>query len=213
MNVRSFILFGIGSAIVVEYVETCRRLGRTVLLGVENRETRRLLPRDITVTSPDRIDAALLGVPALVPLFTPANRAVAVEEAITVGLGFPEPLIDPTAIVAADFFAGGGSFINAGVIVGGCTALGMHVVINRGASVGHHGQLGDFCSIGPGAILAGEVTVGPGAMIGAGAVVLPGLTIGAHAVIGAGAVVTADVPAGAKMLGVKARAVDPTITA
>ena len=209
----SFILFGVGSAIVVEYVETCRRLDRKVVLGVENRETRRLLPRDIMVTSPERIDAALLGVPALVPLFTPANRAVAVEEAIAVGLDFPESLIDPTAIVAGDFFAGGGSFINAGVIVGACTTLGMHVVINRGASIGHHGRIGDFCSLGPGAILAGEVTVGHGAMIGAGAIVLPGLTIGAHAVIGAGAIVTVDVPPGTKMLGVKARAVDPVINA
>lgn len=46
-----------------------------------------------------------------------------------------------------------------------------------------------------------------GASIGSGAVILCGLTIGAGARIGAGAVVTADVPAGATMVGVRARQV------
>jgi UDP-2-acetamido-3-amino-2,3-dideoxy-glucuronate N-acetyltransferase len=48
--------------------------------------------------------------------------------------------------------------------------------------------------------------VGRGATIGSGAVVLCGVTIGERALVGAGAVVTHDVPAGAVVAGVPARA-------
>jgi acetyltransferase-like isoleucine patch superfamily enzyme len=50
------------------------------------------------------------------------------------------------------------------------------------------------------------VSVGDGAAIGSGAVILGGVTIGAGALVGAGAVVTHDVPAGATVAGVPARA-------
>jgi acetyltransferase-like isoleucine patch superfamily enzyme len=46
-----------------------------------------------------------------------------------------------------------------------------------------------------------------GASIGSGAAILCGITIGAEAMIGAGAVVTRDVPPGAVVAGVPARAV------
>jgi acetyltransferase-like isoleucine patch superfamily enzyme len=50
------------------------------------------------------------------------------------------------------------------------------------------------------------ITVGEGATIGSGALILGGVTVGAGAMVGAGAVVTADVPAGATVAGVPARA-------
>ena len=45
-----------------------------------------------------------------------------------------------------------------------------------------------------------------GASIGSGAVIMGGIRIGAGAMVGAGAVVTADVPSGARVAGVPARA-------
>lgn len=51
------------------------------------------------------------------------------------------------------------------------------------------------------------IRVKSGASIGSGALILPGVTIGAAATIGAGAVVTHDVPDGATVVGVPARAV------
>jgi sugar O-acyltransferase (sialic acid O-acetyltransferase NeuD family) len=206
--VTAFVLFGVGSAIIVEFAETCRRLGHSIAAGVANRETRRYLDASVAVIAPDQLTPALIGLPCLCPLFTPANRFVAVGEAERLGLGFPTALIDPTAIVAADLIAGGGSFVNAGAIVGASVTLGEHVVVNRGASIGHHGWIEAFASLGPGVILAGEVFVGRGAMIGAGAVILPGVRIGEHAIVGAGAVVTADAPPYTKVLGVSGRPVE-----
>jgi acetyltransferase-like isoleucine patch superfamily enzyme len=49
-------------------------------------------------------------------------------------------------------------------------------------------------------------TIEDGASLGSGSVILGGVTVGARAIVGAGAVVTRDVPPGATVAGVPARA-------
>lgn len=204
------VLFGIGSPLVVEYVETCRRLGYRIVAAVTNRPGTVYFADDAVVVDVRELTSPPPDAQCFCPMFTPENRRAAVDEAGALGFTFSRALIDPTAIVASATAIGGGSFLNAGCIIGAEATLGEHVVVNRGATVGHHAALGDFVSLGPGAILAGQVSIGAGVMIGAGAVVLPLITIGADAVIGAGAVVVEDVPPRAKILGNPGRIIEPT---
>jgi sugar O-acyltransferase (sialic acid O-acetyltransferase NeuD family) len=204
---RNVVLFGIGSAIVAEYVETCSRLGYTIAAAVRNRPGP-VFFRDERVVA----DAAALAPVAtwscFCPLFTPRNRFVATAEALKLGWKFAGALIDPTAIVASSCVIGDGAFVNAGCVLGAELTVHEHVVVNRAAAIGHHVEIGAFASLGPGVIVGGLVTIGAGAMLGAGAVVLPQVTVGAHAVVGAGAVVVRDVPAHGKVLGNPARIVE-----
>lgn len=191
-------LFGIRSPLVVEYEETCRRLGVTVAAAVDAGGTPRL-HRDAPVVAVDAVRPG--GAPFLACAFTPKRRAELWRMAEAAGLEPAEALIDPTAVTARSVRVGEGSFLNAGVIVGAVTMIGRNVLVNRAASLGHHVVVGDDVSIGPGATLAGNIQVGAGAMIGVGAVVLPDIRIGAGAVVAGGSLVRRHVPDGAFVAG------------
>lgn len=201
---NSIVLFGIGSSIVVEYEETCKRLGYATV-GVRNRPGPVYVNDPAAIVDAGAIPPPLLRTPCACPIFTPRNRFVAHEEARAAGFRFAGALIDPTAIVASSATFGCGTFVNAGCIVGAKVLCAEHVVVNRGATIGHHVEIGPFASLGPGAVVGGWVSIAPGAMIGAGAVLLPKVHVGAHAIVGAGSVVVADVPPHAKVLGNPAR--------
>jgi sugar O-acyltransferase (sialic acid O-acetyltransferase NeuD family) len=198
------VLFGIGSSIVVEYEETCRRSGVAIVAAVRNRPGATWSNSRHPTLDSDALPPSILRTPCLCPLFTPSNRRSATAEAAAAGFTFAATLLDPTAIVASSSVFGAGGFVNAGCIVGAETRVAEHVVMNRGASIGHHVTIAAFASIGPSAVICGHVNIESDAMIGAGAVILPGVRIGAGAVVAAGAVVVADVGSGMRAFGVAA---------
>jgi hypothetical protein len=199
------VIFGVGSSLVVDLEEGLRRAGTSVAAAVAN------VPGDVHLIDRgpliDRgeVTREMAALPYLVPLFTPANRRGAVEDAIRLGFTTPLSFTDPTVAIPRSLSAAPGLWVNTGATLGGAGRFGGFVLVNRGASVGHHAELGDFASIGPNATLAGHVTLGMGASVGAGAVVLPGVGVGDHAVVGAGAVVTDDVPERTVVVGNPAR--------
>lgn len=201
------VLFGTGSTVIVDFEESARRIGLTIVAGVRNRPGDCHLSPGFDAVAIEQLTDALRMLPFLVPLFTPAHRQTAALEAADAGFLRAASLVDPTAAVPDGLVLGDGSYVSAGCTIGGATRLGAWVFVNRGANVGHHARLADFASIGPGAVTGGHVVVGRGAVIGTGATILPGITIGANAVVSAGAVVSHDVPDGSLVAGHPARIV------
>jgi sugar O-acyltransferase (sialic acid O-acetyltransferase NeuD family) len=206
------LFFAVGSALIVDYEETCMRRGIEIIAAVKNRPGENYLLRCERVVSPEEVKGELADVPFIVPLFTPGNRWIAVREAISFGLSPAPALVDPTAILASSVMLGAGTYVNAAVTLGACGRIGAQVVVNRSASVGHNSEIEDFVSIGPGAILAGEVKVRPGSVIGAGSVVLPKMQIGAGSIVAAGSVVSKDVEDRVVVAGNPARVVKRDLT-
>lgn len=188
------VLFGVRSPLIVDYEETCKRLGIPISLAVSVNGTPRLLS-DCPIVNLEEFDAERAEDPFVACAFTPSRRAELIRMAVDLGCEPAAALIDPNAVLASSVRVGDGSFINAGVVIGAASMIGAGVLINRAASVGHHAALGDFVSLGPGATLAGNVHVEAGTMIGAGATVLPNIRIGRNAIVGAGSLVRRDVEA------------------
>jgi sugar O-acyltransferase (sialic acid O-acetyltransferase NeuD family) len=185
----SIVLFGSTTMMIVEVEESCARLGLHILAIVRNVEGRDYpLARERIIRAED-VTAEIAACPFIVPIFTPGHRMAASREAMARGFSTPMTVTDPTSAVARSTTLGAGTYINAGVCIGGASRIGAFAFINRSASIGHHAAIDDFVSVGPGATIAGAVRIGRGTVIGAGAVVLPDLTIGSNAVVAAGAVV------------------------
>lgn len=201
------VLYGTGSALIVDFEESLRRAGIFLAAGVRNREGTCWLGDQSVGIRVEELTEDLLRLPFLVPLFVPSNRRTAWMEASERGFLHPLTLTDPTAVVPSSLRLGLGSYVAAGTTMGAMSTLGACSLINRGACLGHHFQSGEFVSIGPGAVVAGLVTVGSGTLIGAGAVLLPKVTVGSGCVVAAGAVVTRDVPDCCLVVGSPARIV------
>jgi sugar O-acyltransferase (sialic acid O-acetyltransferase NeuD family) len=201
------VIFGVGSPLVVDLEEGLRRGEVSVAAAVANVPGEVHLIDRSPLIDRDEVTPKIAKLPLLVPLFSPRNRHLAVEDAARLGFTTSFRFTDPTVEVPQSLSAEPGLWVNTGATLGAASRFGRFVLINRGASVGHHAELGEFSSVGPNATLAGQVRLGVGATVGAGAVVLPEVTVGDHATVGAGAVVTRDVPKRTLVVGSPARVV------
>jgi acetyltransferase EpsM len=143
---------------------------------------------------------------AVCAIGSPERRAY-VEQVAAMGVEFAT-VLHPAAVVAPSAELGPGCIVSPGVVVAAHTRIGRHVILNRGVLVGHHTDVGDCVTLSPAANVAGCVSIGDGAYIGMGATVIDRRTVGAAALVAAGAVVVRDVPEGARVQGVPARAVE-----
>lgn len=126
---------------------------------------------------------------------------------VLAGLGFRLPvLVHPAAVVSCSARLEEGAQVMAGAVVNAGARVGAGAVLNTGAVIEHDCDLGADSFVAPGAVLGGAVVLGEGAFVGLGACVNPGVRIGSRAIVGAGAAVIGDVPRGATVVGVPARA-------
>jgi sugar O-acyltransferase (sialic acid O-acetyltransferase NeuD family) len=136
------------------------------------------------------------------------SRQELFERLSLIGLELP-PVVHRAATVAPSAEVGRGSVVLAGAILNPYARLGANVIVNSGAIIEHDVRIGDHAHVATGAHLGGTVVVGNGAFVGIGASVLQGRRIGDGALVAAGAVVVEDVPAGARVAGIPARAMRP----
>jgi len=204
---RSWALFGVDSSYSADVIESLRRIGGSVNIGVITGEPEWTISGVETLCHESEIDDRYLNLRVAVPWVTPSWLMDRVRRAEHAGFKNFAAVVDATAILASNTSVGCGVLVNAGAVVGADATLGDHVKVNRNASIGHHTKLGDFASIGPGAVVASKCVVGRGVLIGAGATVGPGVVLGDGCIVAIGAVVVREVQSGVTVAGNPARPV------
>ena len=121
--------------------ESCRRAGLVVVAGVHNVDGRRPRHRRRPGRGAggcSRTSSAALA--CVVPLFTPGHRHAAVADAAHTRRHARRALVDRHRVVAQSTTVAAGTWINAGVVVGGLGVLGSGCWSTVRRELGHHSR-------------------------------------------------------------------------
>ncbi|HEY7456470.1 MAG TPA: N-acetyltransferase [Solirubrobacterales bacterium] len=185
---------------------------------------------DVTIEPGARLDhGAVVGKP---PLLSRGSRTPAPQGGPTL-IGEDATVCAYALVVAGarmepHSFLGDHAHLREGAVLEVDAAVGSGSGIGREVRIGAGTRMQNHCVVGPGSIVEADCFLGPGVQVltgrtmgsarrgppvlrrgcqlGAGAKVLPGVEVGTGAIVGAGAVVVADVPPGAVVRGIPARA-------
>jgi len=119
-------------------------------------------------------------------------------------------VVHATAWISPNAKLENGTVVLAGAVVNtGAHVLG-HAIVNSAAVVEHDVVIGAGSHVAPGAVIGGGTHVHEHAFIGLGARVRDHIEVGAGAVVGMGAVVVESIEPGATVVGIPARAHEPS---
>ncbi|WP_162798637.1 hypothetical protein [Sulfitobacter sp. SK012] len=134
---KQIILFGVKSPLAVDYQETIERAGLKLTTAISVGSTVRLLNREKLKPLAECKNGIRPG-RFIACAFVPSNRRKLSQIARENRYVEYPGLIDPTAVVSRSSRIGVGTYLNAGVVLGGQSIISEHVFINRASSVGHH---------------------------------------------------------------------------